>query len=208
MRVCISGARPKTMPVAIDTPSVKSSTSGSTVDFARARQARRIARMSALHADAREHEAEHAADDRQQHALGHELAQQPAAAGAERGAHRELAMPRLGARQQQVGEVGARDQQHERHRRLQHPDGAAGAADDLLLHRLHLQDVAAPGLACAPRPFGSGAEDVVLHADALAPVRDQRLSARSAPPLRRDAVLQAADEIEEVAAAILAIGRD
>ena len=62
------------------------------------------------------------------------------AAGAQRGAHRELAVPGLGSGQQQVGEVGAGNQQHEADRGLQHPDGAAGAADDLFLHRLHLQE--------------------------------------------------------------------
>ena len=37
------------------------------------------------------------------------------ASGAERGAHGELALPRRRPRQQQVGDVGARDQQHEGH---------------------------------------------------------------------------------------------
>ena len=46
---------------------------------------------------------------------------------------RELALPAFGAGEQQVGEVGAGDEQHEADRRLQHPDGAAGAADNLFL---------------------------------------------------------------------------
>src|SRR3712207_8535140 len=44
--------------------------------------------------------------------LGHELAQQSAAAGAKRRAHSKLAMPRFGACEHQVREIRARDQQH------------------------------------------------------------------------------------------------
>ena len=48
----------------------------------------------------------------EQHALGEQLPDEPAAAGAERQADRDLAPARRGARQQQVGDVRARDQQH------------------------------------------------------------------------------------------------
>ena len=92
--------------------------------------------------------------------------------------------------------------------RLQHPDRAAGAADDLFLHRLHLQDVAGAGVGLAIGFVGrQRREHVLLHADALAPVLDQRgeLGLRL---LRRDAVLQPADQIEKVAAAVLPIRRD
>ena len=50
-------------------------------------------------------------------------------------------MTRLGAGQQQVCEIRARDQQHEPDRRLQDPNRATGAAKDHVLHRLHLKDV-------------------------------------------------------------------
>ena len=50
--------------------------------------------------------------------------------GAERGADRDLLLPAGGARQQQVGDVGARDQQHERDRAQQHEHRAAHVADD------------------------------------------------------------------------------
>ena len=51
----------------------------------------------------------------QQRALGQQLRDDAQRGGAERGAHRNLALARLRARQQQVGDVDARDQQHERH---------------------------------------------------------------------------------------------
>ena len=53
-----------------------------------------------------------AAADRQQQALGEQLADQALAPGAHGGAHGEFLAAREGARQQQVGQVGAADQEH------------------------------------------------------------------------------------------------
>ena len=58
-------------------------------------------------------QAERAADHGEQQRLGDELSEQPAAAGAERRAHRHLPLPGDRAREQQVGDVGAGDEQHE-----------------------------------------------------------------------------------------------
>ena len=172
--------------------------------FGGARQAARINAQQSVDTNAREKQSEETADNREQHPLGHELPQQPAAPGTQRGPHRELAMARLRAREQQVGEIRARDQQHESNRGLQHPDRAAGAADDLLLHGIHLQDVAEVGLPLFRR-FRQRRKDVILLAGTLSPVLNQRgeLGLRG---LRRDAVLQSPDEIQKVVAAILAIG--
>jgi len=49
---------------------------------------------------------------------------------------RELLVPRLGAPEQQVREVRARDEQHEHDGGLQHPHGRPRAADDLRLQRI------------------------------------------------------------------------
>ena len=46
-----------------------------------------------------------------------QLTDQPPPAGAERGPHADFALARAGAREQQVGDVRARDQQHDRRRR-------------------------------------------------------------------------------------------
>ena len=192
--MCASGARPKTSPVSSETASVNARATGSSADVGRARQALGIeGQERAQSADGQRH-AERAADQREQRALDDELAQQRAPGGAERGADGELAVAGLGPGQQQVGEVGARDEQDEADRGLQHPDRARGAADDLGLDRLHLQRVV----------LGIG--HVHLGAGALAPLRQQRrqlgLGRR-----RRHAVLQPADEIQEMAAAVLAVGR-
>ena len=53
-----------------------------------------------------------AAADGQQQALGEQLADQPLAAGAHRRADGEFLAAGEGARQQQVGQIGATDQQH------------------------------------------------------------------------------------------------
>ena len=65
-------------------------------------------------------DAERAAEERDDEAFGEELTHQAAASRAERGAHRQLAAARAAAREEQIGEVGARDQQHQRDARGQH----------------------------------------------------------------------------------------
>ena len=77
-----------------------------------------------------------AAQQSEQHALGQQLAHQPLPARAERGADGDFLLPAGGARQQQVGDVGAGDQQHERRRspaapapraaRCRRPDSSSG----------------------------------------------------------------------------------
>ena len=67
----------------------------------------------------------------EQHAFGQQLPHQPLPAGAERGADRDFLLPPGGARQQQVRDVRAGDQQHQRHRAEQHEHRAAHVADDL-----------------------------------------------------------------------------
>ena len=80
-----------------------------------------------------ESKAERAARPAQHHALGQQLSNQPAAPGAERGAHSHFARAIHRAREHQIRDVRARDQQHE-------PDGgqenihpaADGPAEELL----------------------------------------------------------------------------
>ncbi len=61
-----------------------------------------------------------AAERREREALAQQLAHEPRAAGADGGAHRELARPRGAAREQHVGHVRARDHEHEPDRGEQH----------------------------------------------------------------------------------------
>ena len=65
---------------------------------------------------------EHAADARQQDAFDQQLTHDPPAARAERHADRNLARPLCRPREQQVGDVGAGDQQHEADRAHQRPE--------------------------------------------------------------------------------------
>ena len=58
----------------------------------------------------------------QQHAFGHEFGDQSPARGAKRLPHGRVALARAGSRQQEVREVGARDEQHKTCHREQHPE--------------------------------------------------------------------------------------
>ena len=126
------------------------------------------------------------------------MPEQPAAAGAQGRADCKFTVARLGTGQQQVGQIRAGNQQHETNRDLQDPDRAAGLAKDRVLHRLHLEDVGA-----IPIQWD---EDVIRDRETgtLAPVLDQAVQFCLCR-LRRDAVGQAANQIEEVVAAALAI---
>jgi hypothetical protein len=78
-----------------------------------------------------------AAERREDEPLAQELANDPAAARAERGANRDLAPPGGAAREQQVRHVGARDEQHRRHRREQHDEPEPVVADEHVLKPAH-----------------------------------------------------------------------
>ena len=72
------------------------------------------------HAPPGEHQADGAAGDGEEQRFGQHQPRQPGPAGAERHAQGQLALPRHAASDQQVGDVGAGDQQHaERHRHQQ-----------------------------------------------------------------------------------------
>ena len=89
------------------------------------RQDRREPRVSQRRAD-------HAGGQRQEQALGEQLSNQPPPARAERHADGHLALPRARARQHQVRDVGAGDEQEQRHRAEQHPDVPADRARERL----------------------------------------------------------------------------
>ena len=85
-------------------------------DVLDSRNAGRRERQQQLRAPRRQEHAEHAAHHGERGALGQELANQPPASRAERGANRQLPVPRDASGRQQIGDVDARDEQHE-------PDG-------------------------------------------------------------------------------------
>ena len=113
-------------------------------------------------------------------ALGEHLADEPPAAAAERRAHRQLPLARGRAHEQQVRDVGARDQQHERHRPHQREDRGPHVGDEVLVHRLDAQVHA-----CR-----------LLDRELLAQIGGERVEL----PLRlgtRDAGLQAPDDAQK-----------
>ncbi len=97
------------------------------------RKVRREERSQPAHPDEREQQSDPAANRRQQQTLRQHLANQTPAGRAERRAHRQLPIPAGGPRQQQVGDIGARNQQHERHRNHGDESGPLrGVVDDLV----------------------------------------------------------------------------
>lgn len=84
---------------------------------------------------AREHETGRRRGEREHEALGQQLADDARLASAERGAYGDLARPRRAAREQQVGDVAAGDQQHQADRRQQRQQTLPDVADELLDER-------------------------------------------------------------------------
>ena len=99
------------------------------------RQSRRSERQDRADRPARDEQAARAARQRQQQTLGQELARQPGPPRAERRPYRQFARTGRGAREQQVRDVRAGDEQHEGHRAEQQVQRRPGAAGDLLPQR-------------------------------------------------------------------------
>ena len=103
-----------------------------------ARQVGRRHRRDGAHAERRQGQADDAAQAREQQALDQQLTHDLEPRRAEREADGDLRLPRRGARQQHVRDVGAGDQQHEADRDEQHRQAEPRVADDALLERHHL----------------------------------------------------------------------
>ncbi len=97
-----------------------------------------------------------------------------AAAGAERGADRHLLAAAEGAREQQVADVGAGDQQHQADGGEQHHERRADVADDVLLQR-----------APASRPSRRSPPDTPAPAAWRSPPARDRASSAPTPGCRR-----------------------
>ncbi len=78
-------------------------------------------------------------DDAAEHAEGdafeQQLAGDPPGSGAQRGANRQLLLPRFGPDEEQVGDVGAGNEEHQPNRAHQHPQDGAHVADEVVLER-------------------------------------------------------------------------
>ena len=98
----------------------------------RGRSAGASARRTRRHSE-RDRNPGDAAEHRQQHAFREQLPNEPPPARAQRHAHRDLALAHGGAREQQVGDVRARDEEHRGHGAEHDPERRTERrADDLL----------------------------------------------------------------------------
>ena len=94
----------------------------------------------------------------------------------------------------QIGEIRADDEQHESDGGLQNPDRARCVPNNRVLQRPQLKDVVC-------RAQGTIRRDMVLGADTPAPVIEERVQLRLGR-LRRDAVFQPRNDVEDVGAAL------
>ena len=85
----------------------------------------------------READGEQAREHRDDHRLRHLQPDELAARRADRATHRQVALAALGAHHEQVRDVGAGDQQHDRDRAEEHPERTRHAAEQLLVERAH-----------------------------------------------------------------------
>ena len=93
-------------------------------DFLDARQIRRRQGHDALHEDVSQEHAGAGRDARKHAAFRQKLPHQARASGTKSRPQRHLPRPIRGAREQQVGDVGAADEQGQRHRTHEHPERA------------------------------------------------------------------------------------
>ena len=98
-----------------------------------------------MDAENREDNSQRAAAKREQDAFREQLANDAASAGAQGCAHGDFFAASDGAREQEIGDVGACDQENERDGAEQNYQGAAGVADDLFLQRHDSEGEAAIG---------------------------------------------------------------
>ena len=131
-----AGSTPKISAAANDASAANASTVPSSDTAVGARQALGRQLNQRVDAELREQQSGGAADRREHDALGDQLANDAPAVAADRGAHRQLALARRGAHQQQVGDVRARDQQHEHHRAHQRHELRPHVGDQVFVHRL------------------------------------------------------------------------
>jgi hypothetical protein len=89
----------------------------------------------ASHQQEREEQACEARKPREHAALGEQLNRHAAPTGPERGTQRDLTGPACGSRQQEVRDVGARDEPHDGDGAHQRPQGRLSIARDPLLQR-------------------------------------------------------------------------
>jgi len=107
------------------------------LDSVHGRQARAAQTRKRRDSPERQQQSEAAAGQREQHTLREQLANDPPSPGPERGANGHFLLPRIRAREQKVGHVGARNEQHKPNRPQQHQKRLPYMTDDLFVQRNH-----------------------------------------------------------------------
>ena len=134
------------------------------------------------------------AAERQQQPFRGELPDQLAQPRSQRFANRDLALPRLGPRQQQIGHIDAGDQQDECDRTHQRPQRGAYIAHDFVLQKI------------SNDRMDIRAERMILLADAVSRLlhvsRDFILRVE-----QRDTRFQTPNEVQKMAAALTRVGQ-
>ena len=119
------------------------------LNLAKPWQTGRPERHEQAHAAPRERQTDDGPGNREQQALGQEIARDAETAGAERPADGDLAAARFRSHQEEIGDVRARDEQHETDRREQNPERAFHPTDNGVFQRprgrTHLQVLHEPG---------------------------------------------------------------
>src|SRR5215472_9653836 len=89
-------------------------------------------------APVRKYKPEKSTAERQKHAFGEQLAREPCSTGTQRRPHGEFQFTRRSLGQQQIGNVGAGNEKHERDSGEKHKQRRANATNELFLHRHHV----------------------------------------------------------------------
>ena len=138
---CSAGARPE--PHAADEGHAEREGEHPSVDLNLAvarQQAGRGERQQRGHADQRDQRPARRAQQRNHGGFGEQLSHHAPARGAERQPRRNFLAPRQRADHQQVRDVGARDQQHQRHGASEDQQRRPHLADHRVLERRHSRD--------------------------------------------------------------------
>src|SRR5262249_8070683 len=151
LELCSAGISPKKTPVKIESAAVKASTRQSKPTPVGARRKFRRKSQQPLHSPFGQRQTQGAARHGQQQAFGQKLSDKAQPARAERRPHRDLSAARGRAAQQQVGDVGAGDQQDEANREHQRSQRGPYALNRLLLQRN--EEDAAPRLGVRVLPL-------------------------------------------------------
>ena len=104
-------------------------------DLVTARQLRQAERREPLEPGRAERQPEEPAGQRQQQRLGEQLPRDPRVSGAERMARGELLHSSAGAHEDEIGDVGGGDEQHEQHAAPEQVQRPAHVADDIGFER-------------------------------------------------------------------------